>query len=78
MKRFIGNLIILAGILGGAYVGGWLMFIKPIIEACKAFDAGILTGLMIGTTIIKMLLAGTVGCAIYYIGVIIGCAFLTD
>ena len=71
MKSFIGKLIIIISLLMGLYVGGWLMFIKPIIEMCKAFDAGTLTGLMIGITAIKCIFAATVGCIIYYIGIFI-------
>lgn len=37
--------------------GGWIMFIQPIIEACKCFDAGTLTGAVIGSTIVKCALA---------------------
>ena len=33
------------------------MFIQPIIEACKCFDAGTLTGAVIGSTIVKCALA---------------------
>lgn len=36
-------------------VGAWLLFIKPIIAVCAAYDAGTLTGSMIGWTIIKCL-----------------------
>jgi hypothetical protein len=72
MKNFFAILVMLAGVVGGLYVGAWLMFIKPIIEACLAFDTGTLTGLMVGTTILKCIFAGTVGGLIYYIGVVIG------
>ena len=76
MKFFIGFLIMIAGLLGGAYVGGWLMFVKPIIEVCKAYDAGTLTGLMVGIAVIKCLLAGAVGCTIFYTGLLIGRFFV--
>ena len=72
MKIFIGNLLILAGIICGLYTGGWIMFIKPIIEACKAFDSGTLTGLIVGVTILKCIFATTVGYMIIYVGAIIG------
>lgn len=72
MKDIIGILIMIAGILGGLYVGGWLMFLQPIIEACRAFDAGILTGLMVGITVLKCIFASTVGTIIAYVGIVIG------
>ena len=68
----IGVLLIIAGIVGGLYVGGWLMFIKPIIEACKAFDAGTLTGMIVGVTVLKCIFASFVGSIIAYVGCLIG------
>ena len=70
--HFCGVLFVLAGLFGGLYVGGWVLFISPIIEACKAFDMGTLTGLMVSTTIIKCIFASTIGGAISYLGLIIG------
>jgi hypothetical protein len=54
-------LIFAAGIITGLYVGGWLMFIQPILEACEHFDAGTLTGVIIGNTILKCACASAVG-----------------
>lgn len=72
MRRIIGGLIMVASVLGGAYVGIWLMFIQPIIEACKAFDAGILTGTIIAITVLKCVFSGTVGGLISYLGILLG------
>lgn len=72
VKNMIGNLLIAAGVVGGLYVGGWIMFIQPIIEVCKAFDAGTLTGLIVGATILKCIFASAVGTVIAYIGVFVG------
>ncbi len=68
MKHIIGLIVFIGSIVGGLYVGGWLMFIQPIIEACKAFDAGTLTGLIVGTTVLKCIFASTVGGVIIWIG----------
>lgn len=68
MKTIIGWIVLIGSILCGLYVGGWLMFVQPIIEACKAFDAGTLTGLIVGTTILKCIFASIVGRLIVYIG----------
>ena len=54
------------GAIASLYVGGWLMLIQPIIEACKHFDAGTLTGAIIGATILKCIFAGFVGSLVYY------------
>lgn len=68
MKYIIGWIVLIGSVVGGLYVGGWLMFIQPIIEACKAFDAGTLTGLIVGTTVLKCIFASTVGALIVWIG----------
>lgn len=72
IKVIIGVVSLIAGIFGSLYVGGWCMFIQPIIEACKAFDAGTLTGLMVGATVIKCVFAGCVGSLIFAIGYYLG------
>lgn len=77
MSAFIGLLFMIAGALGGLYVGVWLMFVQPIIEACRAFDAGTLTGMMVGITVLKCIFAGAVGSTIAYIGMYVGGYFLT-
>ena len=69
MKKFeiIAQWITLTvGAISGLYVGGWLMLIQPIIEACKHFDAGTLTGVIIGATILKCIFAAFVGSLVYY------------
>ena len=72
MRYVIGWLFILAGAVLGLYVGGWCMFIKPIIDACIAFDRGTLTGLMVGSTVLKCIFASCVGSIIFYVGVVFG------
>lgn len=72
MKKLFGVLLIIVGIVGGLYVGGWIMFIKPIIDVCQAFDAGTLTGMMVGITVLKCIFAGTVGGLIVYVGYFFG------
>ena len=67
-KVIMGWLVLIGSIVGGLYVGGWMMFIQPIIEACKAFDAGTLTGLIVGTTVLKCIFASAVGWIIVWIG----------
>lgn len=55
MKETLFWITIIVGIALCIYTGGWLLFIKPIIAVCAAYDAGTLTGSMIGWTIIKCL-----------------------
>ena len=67
-RTVLGWIVFIGSIVSSAYVGGWLMFIKPIIEVCKAFDAGTLTGVMVGTTALKCVFASTIGAVIFYTG----------
>lgn len=55
MKETLFWITIIVGIALSIYTGGWLLFIKPVIAVCAAYDAGTLTGSMIGWTIIKCL-----------------------
>jgi hypothetical protein len=71
-RIFLGWLFYIVGIVGGLYVGGWLMFIKPIMEACQHFDAGTLTGMIVGATVLKCLFANPIGLFIAYMGVTLG------
>lgn len=72
----IANIIFITGVIYGVYVGGWLMFIEPIIDFVHAFDAGNLTDKIIVSTILKCTFAGTVGTIIFYIGYLISMIIL--
>jgi hypothetical protein len=78
MKQHIGIIIIVVGWLIALYVGLWVMFAQPIIDACKQFDAGTLTAAIIGTMLVKCFLAGIVGSVIGFIGMFIGQFFLDN
>ena len=67
-KIVMGWIVFIGSIVLALYVSGWLMFVQPIIEACKAFDAGTLTGLIVGTTVLKCVFASAVGGIIVWIG----------
>ena len=64
MKHIIAFVVAAVGILCGIYVGGWLMFIQPMIAAASSFDAGLLTGTMVVITILKCIFATFVGTVI--------------
>ena len=78
MKKIIGVLLMIAGVVGGLYVGGWMLFIQPIIEACQAFDAGTLTGTIVGITVLKCIFASGIGSIIAYVGFLVGGILATD
>lgn len=71
MREALGMVVFVAGIILALYVGAWCLFIQPIIGCCVAFDAGTLTGLMVGMTIIKCVFASAVGWITFYITTII-------
>lgn len=72
MKKFFGYVFVFAGIILAFYVGGWVMFIQPIMDACRHFDAGTLTGAIVGATVLKCVFASTVGTIIAYAGILSG------
>ena len=71
ISKSIHWIIFAAGIIAGLYVGGWLMFVQPIMDACKHFDAGTLTGVIVGTTVLKCIFATSVSGIIIWIGSLI-------
>lgn len=75
MKNVVSWIIVIIGVLAGLYVGVWTLFIQSIIMACKAFDAGTLTAVMIGITVLKCLFAGAVCWLIIWISCVIAGLF---
>ena len=78
LKNVIGAILIIVGVISGLYVSIWSMFIQPILDACRAFDAGTLTGTIIGITIIKCIFSSTVGSLIVTIGCKVGAWLMED
>lgn len=68
MKSLIAFIALLAGIIGGLYVGGYLLFFKPIYDAALMLDERTLTSGVIIITIAKCLIASPVGYIIFFIG----------
>lgn len=75
-KKIISYAVMVASWGSALYVGGWLMFIKPIIEICTAIDSGTLTSMIVVPGILKCIFACSVGLAIAYIGTIVGCLIM--
>ena len=67
IKVILAVLIFFGGIVAAIYFGLWVMFIKSILTACAAFDAGTLTATLVGWTVIKCLLASAVSSLIVWI-----------
>jgi len=58
------------GIFSGLYLGGWVLFVQPILAACRAFDTGTLTASVVGITFVKCVFASCVGGLIAWLGCI--------
>lgn len=76
VRTVLGVLIMVVGFAIAGYMGIWEMFIGPIIDACKHFDAGTLTGLMVGKTIIKCIFASTVSSLIAWLSYFVGMSII--
>ena len=76
VRTVLGVLIMVVGFAIAGYIGIWEMFIGPIIDACKHFDAGTLTGLMVGKTIIKCVFASTVSSLIAWLSYFVGMSII--
>lgn len=72
MRRLGGMLLIVAGLLGGLYVGGGLLVLHPSLEAYTAFGAGTLTAALVAVTVLKILFGCAVGCMIAWFGLVFG------
>lgn len=71
IKLYIAVGIMIIGAIAALYIGGWLMFINPIITACTAYDAGMLTGSLIMITVLKCIFSGVIGGAVFSVAYII-------
>lgn len=60
IKIIFAIIVLVVGSAMALYFGVWVMFIKAILTACAAFDAGVLTATIVGWTIIKCLFATTI------------------
>lgn len=78
LRIILGAILIFGGLIFAGYVGIWEMFIGPIIDACKAFDEGVLTALIIGKTVLKCCFASTVSALIIWLTSTLGLACISE
>lgn len=71
MKKFLSIFFLIAGIVAAIYFGGFVLFAKPILKCCSAFDEGTLTGTMIGITFLKCCVASIVASVCLFVGTLI-------
>lgn len=67
IKVILAIVVFIGGIAAALYYGLWVMFIRSILTACAAFDAGTLTATIVGMTVIKCILASTVAWIIFMV-----------
>jgi hypothetical protein len=71
MKVLLGTFLIVLGICGGIYVGGYLMFFRGIIQFIQSVVPNVIPlGIAVG--IVKIMFASLVGWIIFAIGSGIG------
>ena len=71
MRNIVANVVLVLSFILAAYVGLWVMFIDPILYACSCFDAGTLTGTVIGTTVLKCVFASPIAGVILFVGMLV-------
>jgi len=65
MKKIIGGLLIVIGVLSGLYVGGYLMFIKGMIQLVQSITPEVIPN-SIAWGAAKIFFAGFVGTIVGY------------
>jgi hypothetical protein len=78
MRKFIGALLILAGIALGLYVGGYLLFIGGIVQAFTALTVAPISAMGLAVGVFKVACAAFVGWLIFWVCTIISGAFLAS
>lgn len=71
IRWILAILVFAVGIILAIYFGLWVMFVEPIMAACAAFDAGTLTGTVIGATVLKCIFSGVVATVIIFVSTLI-------
>ena len=72
MKYIIGILFMIAGVLGGLYLGFLVMFVGGILAIAKAIDMHTITTTLVAINLIKIFAASVVGYLVALAGIGIG------
>ena len=65
MKLYCFVALSVASALFALWIGGWVLFLEPIVDAFMKLQSEQLTPSIIIGTVVKCIIAGPVGCAIY-------------
>ena len=69
-KMILGMISYCLGFVFALYVGGWILFIQPIIELFEAYQKGTIGVLLVAVCIIKIVLSTTIAGFVWCIGYI--------
>ena len=64
-KRAMAVLFSILGTVLGLYIGGYLLFVRPVYWLVTSFTSGTLTAVLLLINVIKIFIASTVGGAIW-------------
>lgn len=73
-----GVILLVLSILGGLYVGFWVMFVGGIVDIIDAIKAPVTSMSAVGWGLIKILLASFIGGITFWAGAIISSIFLNQ
>ena len=68
ISMILGIICYAVGVIGALYVGGWLMFVKPICTCIGAIVSHSVTIALLVSTVVKAVLASTMAGLIWCIG----------
>ena len=61
MKRWIGLLMIVVGVVFGFYVGGWIFFVGGIVDLIASVRADVFVPMDVAIGVAKIFFAGVAG-----------------
>jgi hypothetical protein len=72
IRLIVGMLLMLAGVVIGLYVGGWLMFIGGIVQVVTAAQMHPVPAMQIAIGVARVLGAGVTGTLCFFIFLVTG------
>lgn len=77
LSFIIGVLLFIIGILGGFYLGFWIMLVGGIVDIINGIKAPIVEVTVIGVGLLKMIFSGIVGWFTFWFCTIFAVAFIS-
>ena len=76
MKTVIVLLLVLASVIGGLYVGFWLMFVGGFVDIVQAVKAPVTEIGAVAFGLLKMIFASAIGWLVCLLGFVVAAAFI--